>query len=203
MLRCWRQSARRRSGFIRASGLSQRWWRTNSHRQTRFAGLLLVPALALLLLISAVQAQQRALPLDVLRSGIEFSGSDVRGIQSDDLANPGFLWVERGEKSWNDSKSGGSCASCHGEASGSMRGVAARYPAFDAASGTVLDLEARINDCRVRRQKQHALNPTICSASPPTLPCNRGGYRWRPGSTGPPARHSIADARFTTSGMGR
>ena len=78
-------------------------------------------------------------------------------MQSDDLANPGFLWVERGAKSWNDSKSGASCASCHGEASGSMRGVAARYPVFDAASGTVLDLEARINDCRVRRQKQNAL----------------------------------------------
>jgi hypothetical protein len=67
--------------------------RTNSHRQTRFAAPLLVPALALLL--TSAQAQQRALPLDVLRSGIEFSGSDVRGMQSDDLANPGFLWQER------------------------------------------------------------------------------------------------------------
>ena len=156
MLRCWRRSVRPRCGFIRASSLTQRWWRTDSHLQARFAGPLLVPVVALLL-ISAAQAQQRALPLDVLRSGIEFSGSDVRGMQSDDLANPGFLWVERGEKSWNDSKNGGSCTSCHGEASASMRGVAARYPAFDAASGTVLDLEARINDCRVRRQQQNAL----------------------------------------------
>ena len=116
----------------------------------------LVAAVALFLL-SAAQAQQRTLPSNVLRSGIEFAGADVRSMQSDDLANPGFLWVERGEKSWNDATSGSSCASCHGDASASMRGVAARYPAFDAASGAVLDLEARINDCRVRRQKQNAL----------------------------------------------
>jgi len=156
MLRCWRRSARRSSESIKASGLIRRRLRTHSHLQIRVAGPLLVPAVALLL-ISPVQAQVRALPLNVVRSGIEFSGSDVRSMQADDLANPGFLWVERGEKSWNDSTSGGSCASCHGDASASMRGVAARYPAFDAASGTVLDLEARINDCRVRRQKQHAL----------------------------------------------
>ena len=116
----------------------------------------LVPAVALFLL-SAAQAQQRALPANVLRSGIEFAGADVRSMQSDDLANPGFLWVERGEKVWNDATGGSSCASCHGDANASMRGVAARYPAFDAATGTVLDLEARINACRVRRQKQNAL----------------------------------------------
>ena len=92
-----------------------------------------------------------------MRSGIEFAGTDVRGMQSDDLANPGFLWVERGEKLWNNAASGGSCASCHHDASASMRGVATRYPAFDAGSGSVVDLEARINDCRVRRQKEPAL----------------------------------------------
>ena len=89
----------------------------------------LVAAVALFLL-SAAQAQQRTLPSNVLRSGIEFAGADVRSMQSDDLANPGFLWVERGEKLWNEA-AGGSCASCHGDASTSKRGVAARYPAFD------------------------------------------------------------------------
>jgi L-cysteine S-thiosulfotransferase len=33
-----------------------------------------------------------------------------------------------------------------------MRGVAARYPAFDVAAGAVFDLEARINACRLRHQ---------------------------------------------------
>src|SRR5260370_38849348 len=104
------------SRFVQRRGLTGQWWPGNAHRQTAFGGTLLMPAVALLL-ISAAQAQQRPLPLDVLRSGIEFAGSDVRSMQSDDLANPGFLWVERGEKSWNDSKSGASCASCHREAS--------------------------------------------------------------------------------------
>jgi L-cysteine S-thiosulfotransferase len=116
----------------------------------------LAPAVAVLVL-AAAHAQERALPLNVLRSGIEFAGADVRSMQSDDLANPGFLWVERGERLWRDVAGGASCASCHAEASASMRGVAARYPAFDTASGTVLDLEARINDCRVQRQKQQPL----------------------------------------------
>jgi sulfur-oxidizing protein SoxA len=117
----------------------------------------LAAALIFLFLPAAQAQQQRALPTSALRSGIEFSGADVRGMQSDDLANPGFLWVERGAKLWSEPASGGSCASCHGDASASMRGVAVRYPAFDAASKSVLDLEARINDCRVRRQKQPAL----------------------------------------------
>ena len=46
-------------------------------------------------------AQERVLPLSVLRSGITFAGPDVRAMQSDDVANPGELWVERGEKLWN------------------------------------------------------------------------------------------------------
>ena len=34
-----------------------------------------------------------------------------------------------------------------------MKGVAARYPAFDAARGRPVDLEQRINTCRTERQK--------------------------------------------------
>jgi L-cysteine S-thiosulfotransferase len=107
---------------------------------------------AMTLTSASPQAQQRTLPLDALRSGIEFASADVRGMQADDLANPGFLWVERGEKLWKNTAPGGSCLQCHGDAGVSMRGVAARYPAYDAASGEVLDLEARINACRVQRQ---------------------------------------------------
>lgn len=115
-------------------------------------GLPLPVLVAAVLALSAAQAQQRALPLEALRSGIEFAGADVRGMQSDDSTNPGMLWVDRGEKLWRDAAGGNRCAACHGDASTSMRGVAARYPAYAAASGGVLDLEARINDCRTRRQ---------------------------------------------------
>jgi sulfur-oxidizing protein SoxA len=38
-----------------------------------------------------------------------------------------------------------------------MRGVAARHPRHDAAAGELLDLEARINACRVRRQQADPL----------------------------------------------
>lgn len=113
---------------------------------------LLAAAAAATLTLTGPQAQQRALPLDALRSGIEFASADVRSMQADDISNPGFLWVERGERLWRKPAQGGSCAACHGDASVSMRGVAARYPAYDAVSGEVLDLEARINDCRTRRQ---------------------------------------------------
>ena len=104
-------------------------------------------------------AQQRVLPLSELRSGVTFAGSSVRAMQADELANPGMLWVERGEKLWSApvESSGKACASCHSAAQTAMRGVAARYPQFDAAAGTVLDLEARINDCRTRRQQAPAL----------------------------------------------
>jgi sulfur-oxidizing protein SoxA len=104
-------------------------------------------------------AQERTLPLSDLRSGITFAGANVRAMQADELANPGMLWVERGEKLWGGPAegSGKACASCHGSAQASMRGVAASYPKFDASAGAVLDLEARINDCRTRRQQAPAL----------------------------------------------
>src|SRR5882757_1714003 len=82
-------------------------------------------------------------------------GPDTRAMQDDDTANPGMLWVLDGEALWNR-KSGGaekSCADCHGDARTSMKGVAARYPAFDAARGRPVDLEQRINICRADQQK--------------------------------------------------
>ena len=42
--------------------------------------------------------------------------------------------------------------SCHGDAAAAMRGVAARYPAFDAALGQPVDLGQRIEQCRARHQ---------------------------------------------------
>lgn len=95
-------------------------------------------------------AQEPPIAASALRSGITFAGPDVRAMQADDLANPGFLWVQRGEALWKDN-----CTSCHGSA-GAMRGVAARYPAYDGASRSVLDLEARIEQCRADRQRAPA-----------------------------------------------
>ncbi len=80
-------------------------------------------------------------------------------MQDDDTANPGMLWVLDGEALWQrqDGAAGKSCADCHGDAATSMKGVAARYPAFDAALGRPVDLEQKINQCRTERQQARAL----------------------------------------------
>jgi sulfur-oxidizing protein SoxA len=75
-------------------------------------------------------------------------------MQADDFANPGMLWVEKGAKLWSvrAGSAAKSCADCHGDARVSMKGVASRYPAWDPRGGRLLDLEGRINACRVEHQ---------------------------------------------------
>jgi sulfur-oxidizing protein SoxA len=88
------------------------------------------------------------------RSGYADMSAETRAMQDDDTANPGMLSVLDGEALWNrrTGTTAKSCADCHGDASESMRGVAARYPAFDTASGGPVDLEQRINLERTLRQ---------------------------------------------------
>jgi L-cysteine S-thiosulfotransferase len=94
-----------------------------------------------------------------LKSGVEFASEDVRKLQGDDFANPGMLWVVRGEKLWSEpaGKSGQSCAACHGDAPKSMQGVAARYPRVDAGAARLVNLGGRINLCRSRNQQAEPL----------------------------------------------
>jgi L-cysteine S-thiosulfotransferase len=93
------------------------------------------------------------------RSATEFLSPDLRAQQADDGANPGMLWVEQGSKLWSaiPSADAKSCATCHGDATSSMRGAATRYPQIDATTGSLLNLEARINQCRTVRQNLPAL----------------------------------------------
>ncbi|HYG84853.1 MAG TPA: sulfur oxidation c-type cytochrome SoxA [Azospirillum sp.] len=88
------------------------------------------------------------------RSGFAFMGPDSQAMQREDTANPGMLWVGEGEALWSrkEGAAGQACADCHGAADRSMRGVAARYPAFDAELGRPLDLTQRIKRCREVRQ---------------------------------------------------
>ena len=106
--------------------------------------------------ISATSAaQQRALPLAELRSGFDFLGADLKAMQRDDFANPGMLWVERGQKLWSTPSGAAnqSCADCHGDARSSMKGMAVRYPLVDRTTGRLMTLEGRILQCRTDRQK--------------------------------------------------
>lgn len=93
------------------------------------------------------------------RSGYDFMARETRAMQDDDAANPGLLWVADGERLWRTAAgaAGVACAGCHGDARASMKGVAARYPAFDVAARRPVNLEQQINQCRVERQKAPAL----------------------------------------------
>ena len=107
---------------------------------------------ALLVAAGAVAAE---IPQFERRSGFSFMAPDTQGMQNDDTNNPGMLWVLDGEALWKR-KAGSAdkaCADCHGDASTSMKGVAARYPAYDKALGRPVDLEQRINLCRANRQQ--------------------------------------------------
>jgi sulfur-oxidizing protein SoxA len=114
--------------------------------------LRFAPLLACLLCAAALAGE---IPLDQRRSGYELMSRETQKIQDDDATNPGMLWVLDGEALWS-AKAGAanrSCADCHSDARQSMKGVAARYPAFDAVRGKPLNLEQRIDACRVERQK--------------------------------------------------
>jgi sulfur-oxidizing protein SoxA len=89
------------------------------------------------------------------RSGFSFMTPETQAMQNDDTANPGMLWVVDGEALWKRKvgTADKACADCHGDAGASMKGVAARYPAFDKALGRPVDLEQRINLCRTDRQQ--------------------------------------------------
>jgi L-cysteine S-thiosulfotransferase len=78
------------------------------------------------------------------RSGFEDMGASTQAMQRDDTANPAMLWVSDGEQRFRQS-----CASCHGDLK-AMRGVAARYPAWDDRLARPVNLGTRINLCRER-----------------------------------------------------
>jgi sulfur-oxidizing protein SoxA len=119
------------------------------------AAILLAACLA-----TAAAAADPARP-SPLEPGIRFQGEDVRALQADDFANPGMLWVSRGAQAWGApaGPGGKSCADCHGEASVSMKGVAARYPRHDPGLGRVVNLDGRIDACRRSHQGAAPLAP--------------------------------------------
>jgi L-cysteine S-thiosulfotransferase len=114
-------------------------------------------ALAALLIAAGIASSLSAdeIPREERRSGYSFMGPDTKAMQDDDTANPGMLSVLDGEALWKSKAgtAGKACADCHNDARASMKGVAARYPAFDRELGRPVDLEQRINLCRARHQQ--------------------------------------------------
>jgi sulfur-oxidizing protein SoxA len=111
------------------------------------------------LLIAASTVRATEIPPAERRSGFSFMSPDTQAMQNEDTANPGMLWVLDGETQWKSKAgaAGKACADCHGDARGSMKGVAARHPAFDKALGRPVNLEQRINLCRVGHQQASPL----------------------------------------------
>jgi L-cysteine S-thiosulfotransferase len=121
--------------------------------------MIAAAALFVTALFGAAVANAAEIPLAERKSGYEFMARETRAMQDDDTANPAMLSVLDGETLWQrkDGSAAKSCADCHGDARTSMKGVAARYPTFDAARGRPIDLEERVNICRTDKQQATAL----------------------------------------------
>ncbi len=98
----------------------------------------------------SIAPQSRDNPLKELISGYHFGALKTRSQQDDEFDNPGFPSLQQGEKLWKkvEGAQQKSCATCHADASQSMKGAAAAYPKFWPASNKVINLEQRINACR-------------------------------------------------------
>ena len=116
---------------------------------------MIAAALFVTAVFGAAVANAAEIPLAERKSGYEFMGRETRAMQDDDTANPAMFSVLDGETLWQrkDGAAAKSCADCHSDARTSMKGVAARYPAFDAARGRPIDLEQRVNVCRAEKQQ--------------------------------------------------
>ncbi len=89
-------------------------------------------------------------PFEEVLSGWLFRTPETRALQADSFANPAMLYVERGAEIWNtvEGAAGKSCASCHGDAAKTMKGVGAHYPKWNSATGKPKNLETQIDACR-------------------------------------------------------
>ena len=91
--------------------------------------------LAVFLVPIAVAAE---IPPAERRSGYDFMSRETRAMQDDEVTGPAVLSLLDGEALWG--KLG--CASCHGDAKASMRGVATRYP--KVMDGKLVNLEQQV-----------------------------------------------------------
>jgi sulfur-oxidizing protein SoxA len=140
------------------AGRAGRDWAANGWRIDVRA---IASAGALGLVVALMSAGASSMSADARRSGLADLQPATRAMQLDDAQNPAMLWLVEGESAWarRPGARTSSCADCHGDATRSMRGVAARYPAFDAALGTPVDLGQRIDVCRQRHQAMAPFGP--------------------------------------------
>jgi sulfur-oxidizing protein SoxA len=96
------------------------------------------------------------LPTYQIKSGFDFLTPESQVLQEDDFANPGFLWVDRGEMLFGEERGQQSCLSCHdGDGESRLVGAATHFPQLVA--GKLINLEGQINQCRVEYQQRPPL----------------------------------------------
>jgi L-cysteine S-thiosulfotransferase len=119
------------------------------------ARTIIAAALLIAADLAATALPAAEIPPGERRSGFSFMAPETKAMQNEDTANPGMLWVLDGETLWKSKlgAAGKACADCHNDARSSMKGVAARYPAFDPTLGRPVNLEQRINLCRASHQQ--------------------------------------------------
>ncbi len=107
---------------------------------------------------SSPQPETSPYSVEGRRSGYAYLSEEHRQLQDDTFGNPGMLWVERGRALWDRTQGDNqqACASCHGDAATSMRGVRTRYPQFDLRTEKLINLEQRINRCRTEQLRAAA-----------------------------------------------
>jgi len=117
--------------------------------------MLRLAALTAAAFVAAALAGSGEIPLSERRSSYAHMSPETKAMQDGDTDNPGMLWVLDGEVLWRAKagKAAVACAGCHSDADKGMKGVAARYPAYDPKRRTAVDLAGRINICRVERQQ--------------------------------------------------
>ena len=83
------------------------------------------------------------------KSGYFWAAPSTQEMQDDDFSNPGYPTVDAAEEAWGTvmGSKGKSCASCHGDAAESMKGVGNSYPRYDEATKKPINIELRINRC--------------------------------------------------------
>ena len=88
------------------------------------------------------------------QSSYQLMSPDTKAMQDDPLLNPATFAVLDGQALWQAAAGTQkvACASCHGDATVSMKGVAASFPKLSAAGRPLLNLEGRINQCRTEHQ---------------------------------------------------
>ncbi|WP_269585899.1 sulfur oxidation c-type cytochrome SoxA [Roseibium sp. Sym1] len=94
-------------------------------------------------------------PLDEIISGWHYRTDETRALEADSFQNPGMLYVERGEEIWNtvEGDAGKSCASCHEDAQGFLKGLGASYPKWNEQAGKPFNIELQIDQCREKNMQ--------------------------------------------------